>query len=239
MTYRRTTNIQINKMMCTDKVFYIRKLIISLLLTFSFSFIYSQNKPTIGTELGILELGNIKLHDQIIIYNQDGSEWMSFNYLYDSLLKAKGNTSYTLSDIKSLYNWNDTLAPYALHLDYFILMFRCTGIINGRYKVIVNEEFGLEKYIKKERFWILRDWQEHILNSVATIDVDLETNPIRVGPSDSDHILELQEAPFPISPVIIQGDWLKVRYFESDEEKYGWVKWKMGNSIIIALYYLI
>ncbi len=212
---------------------------ISLLLIYSFSFLYSQDKPTIGTELGILELGNIKLNDQIIIYNKDGSEWMSFNYLYDSLLKAKGTTSYTLTDIKSLYNWNDTLVPYGLHLDYFILMFKCTGIINYKYKVIVNEYFGSEKYIKKDRFWILRNWQEHILNSVATIDVDLATNPIRVGPSDTDHILELQETPFPIDPILIHGDWLKVRYFDSDKEKYGWVKWKNGNSIIVALYYLI
>jgi hypothetical protein len=222
-----------------NKLIYFRKILVSLLLISSSAFLNGQNKPIIGKELGILELGNVKLKDKIIIYNKDGSEWMSFNYLYDSLLKAKGNISYTLSDIKALYNWNDTLAPYGIHLDYFILMFKCTNILNNKYKVIVNEKTGLEKYIKKDKFWILRNWQDHLINSVATIEVDLETNPIRTGPSETNQVIELQETPFPIDPVSTQGDWLKVRYFEDDNEKYGWIKWKKGNSFIISLYYLI
>ena len=215
-----------------------RKILIPFFVLLT-SFIYGQNKPIIGRELGILELGHVKLNDQIKIYNKNGSEWMSFNYLYDSLLKAKGNISYKLSDIKSLYNWNDTLAPYAMHLDYFILMFKCTGINNNKYRVIVNEKTGLEKYIIKDKFWNLRSWSDHIINSVATIDFDSKANPLRVGPSESYQKINLSETPFPMDPVSIQGDWLKVKYFEDDKEKYGWIKWKKGNSIIISLYYLI
>jgi hypothetical protein len=200
---------------------------------------YGQQKLTIGKELGILEIENIKQNDQVIIYNKNGSEWMRFDLSYDSLLKAKGKISYTWEDVKALYNWNDSLQPYGMHLDYYILMFKCYENGRNEYKVIVNEQTGLEKYIKKDRFWILRNWQDHLLNSVATIDLDLKTNPIRTGPSKTYKVIELKETPFPIEPVSIHGDWLKVKYWEDDEEKLGWILWKKGNSFLISLYYLI
>jgi hypothetical protein len=199
---------------------------------------YGQNGPLIGNEVGILEAKIETYKENILIYNQDASIWMQFDFNFENKLDNKN--SYTLEDIKKLYKWNSEFIPYAFHIDYSLLMFICTGIEGDKYKVIVNKETGLEKYIKKESFWILRNWQDHLIHSVASISFDKKTNPVRVKPIENSTIIKLDGEIDPvIDPVEIKGDWLKIKYWENGNEKNGWIKWKTGNQIIVTPFYII
>jgi len=200
--------------------------------------LYGQESPLIGNELGVLEAKIETFKENIVIYNQDGSVWMQFDFDYVNKLKNKD--SYTIDDIKKLYNWENDFNPYAFNIDYSLLMFICTGTEGDRYKVIVNKETELEKYINKENIWILRNWQDHILNSVASIDFDKNTNSIRNKPTLESEIIEFGENIDPvIEPIEMKGDWLKIKYWDNDIEKTGWIEWKTDNQIIVTLFYLI
>jgi hypothetical protein len=197
-----------------------------------------QDKPLIGKELGILEAKVETYKEKVLLYNQDGSIWMQFDFDYENKLKDK--SSYTYDDIKKLYKWNNDFEPYAFKIDYSLLMFICTGIDGDKYKVIVNSETGLEKYIKKENLWILRNWQDHMINSVVSIDFDIKNNPVRLKPEEEATMQKVGEDIDPvIDPIEIKGDWLKIMYWENEREMNGWIKWKVGNQIIVTLYYLI
>ncbi|WP_461629091.1 hypothetical protein [Labilibaculum euxinus] len=128
-------------------------------------------------ESGILKADINNYQDEILILNEDGSIWMKFDFNGES--KVENKESYTSDDIRKLYNWKDEFNPYAFHYDYVILMFKCLSYDGERYKVIVDERTGLTKWIKSKSIWKLENWEEHIVNSVATIDADYESNPIR------------------------------------------------------------
>lgn len=200
--------------------------------------LYGQDRPLIGDELGVLEAKIETYKENIVIYNQDGSIWMQFDFDYENKLENKNR--YTFDDVKKLYYWNNDFNPYAFHIDYSLLMFICTGIEGDRYKVIVNKKTGLEKFIKKENFWILRNWQDHIVHSVVSIDFDKEKNAVRLKPTEETSILKMSVDIDPvIEPIEIKGDWLKIRYWENDREMTGWIRWKIDNQIIVTLFYLI
>jgi hypothetical protein len=119
-------------------------------------------------------------------------------------------------------------------------MFICTGIEGEKNKVIVNKETGLEKYIKKENYWVLRNWQDHLIHSVASIDFDKEKNAVRLKPTEETAILKMSMNIDPvIEPIEIKDDWLKIRYWENEREMTGWIRWKIDNQIIVTLFYLI
>ena len=197
-----------------------------------------QGSPFMGSELGVLEVKIETYKENIVILNKDGSTWTKFDFDFENKLDNKD--SYTFDDIKRLYNWNDDFKPYAFHIDNSLLMFICTGVNDDKYKVVVNKETGLEKYIKKENFWILRDWQDHIIHSVVSIDFEIKSNPIRSNPNDEATIIKVSANIDPvIEPIEINGDWLKIRYWQNEREMIGWIKWKICNQIILKLFYLI
>lgn len=212
---------------------------ILIILTLIFSTgLYGQERPLIGEELGVLEAKIETFKENIVIYNQDGSIWMQFDFDYENKLENKNR--YTLDDIKKLYNWNNDFNPYKFRIDYSLLMFICTGVEGDKYKVIVNKSTGLEKYIKKENIWILRNWQDHVLHSVVSIDFDKNMNPLKNKPTIDSDTIELGENIDPvIEPIEIKEDWLKIKYWDNDIEKTGWIVWKSDNKIIVTLYYLI
>ena len=199
------------------------KRLLIVLIQFLVLGLYSHDNFIIGKELGILEAQIETYNENIVIYNQDGSVWMQFDFNFENKLENKNQ--YSLEDVKKLYNWNKDFNPYAFHIDYSLLMFKCTSIEGNKYKVIVNKETGLEKYIVKEKFWVLRDLKDHIINSVVSIDFNSETNPIRQNPSEESSCLKINDEIDPaIDPIEIKDDWLRIKYWENETEKTGWIK---------------
>lgn len=215
---------------------------ITLILTLICPIIfYAQNKPLIGNELGILQFESSEITDKIVLLNQDFTEWMSFDLNYEAKLNQKQNKAYTSDDVEKLYNWKKEFSPYAFHMDYAIIMFKCLEDKNGFYRVIVNEQTGLTKYIRKSKLWVLKSWEKHICESVASVGFELESNPLRMKPEvNSTKIVEKSENLDPVfSPVETQGVWLKIKYWVNEKEKFAWIKWREANQIIVELWYLI
>ncbi|WP_461633375.1 hypothetical protein [Labilibaculum euxinus] len=211
-----------------------------IIVTFLFpTYLLGQDRPLMKDESGILKADINNYQDEILILNEDGSIWMKFDFNGES--KVENKESYTSDDIRKLYNWKDEFNPYAFHYDYVILMFKCLSYDGERYKVIVDERTGLTKWIKSKSIWKLENWEEHIVNSVATIDADYESNPIRKKPDVLSTIIEINTENLDpaIGPLLIEGDWLKIKYWENDIKNTGWIRWKEGKQIIISLWYLM
>jgi hypothetical protein len=188
-----------------------------------------SQKTDVENSLGVVSL-NEKGYGKdkfIHIYNQDGGIWYRFTYYYDG------------SDGKFEYA-NENFNPFAFHPDYFVLALKCVGEDENRYEVIVNEEKGLKKFVRKDDATLkFETWEKHILKTFA-VDFDREQNPLRETPEGQvkDFVLP-KEATF--HPVEVNGEWLKIRWDSSKKavknDKFGWVKWKENNKILIELFY--
>ena len=69
----------------------IKKVILSLLILLSPIKIYSQDSLLIGNELGILEAVIESYKEYIMIYNEDGTIWMQFDFDYENKVNDKYN----------------------------------------------------------------------------------------------------------------------------------------------------
>lgn len=212
------------------------KIIFTIFFAFFLSWINAQ---TILTDnLGVLKAKIENNDTEIEILNEDGTTWMKFDFAFEK--KLSGKSSYTLEDIKRLYQWQENFYPYFFKIDYAIVLLKCTEVEEDKYKVVVNEKTGEEKYIKKKDIWKLESWSEHILKTVVSVDFDYAKNPIKDLPdSNSSNLKTLDEIEGLHIPLDIKEDWLKVQVIDENGEHSGWIKWRDENKIIINLYYLI
>lgn len=182
-------------------------------------------KSIVDSSIGIVSVTDkITKEDTIRIFNKDGSLWYKFSFFYDD------------SDNKFDYPNND-FKPLAFHPDNFLLMLKVTDRSIDRYEVIVNEKSHLKKYIKKDQdFLLFQSWKEHIL-SLSSVDFNETTNPILEKPFknagriyyDNDELYR---------PNQIKGEWLQLKWGSERDWKYGWIRWKDNEKLLIELYYL-
>ena len=188
-----------------------------------------QGIDSIKNTIGLVVLSDHYGKDDFVrLYNADGSLWYEFTYYYDD------------SDGKFEYE-NEDFGPFAFHQDYFILALKCVGEDDKRYEVIVNEDTGLKKFIRKnDRTVRLETWEKHIKGLFA-VDFNKEVNPLRDKPEGRIKIIEIPEDTI-FHPVEIRGDWLKVRLDSPEVVKknteFAWIKWKENDVIIIELFYI-
>ncbi|MBK8810726.1 MAG: hypothetical protein IPN69_08350 [Acidobacteria bacterium] len=95
------------------------------------------DKSSIKDTKGLIVLSNkYGKNDFVRFYNDDGSLWYEFTFYYDD---SDGKFEYEKRRIR----------PFSFHQDYF-----CVSLNGGedkyRYEVIVNEENGLKKFVKKD-----------------------------------------------------------------------------------------
>lgn len=195
---------------------------------------HSESQPVQADKTSIRDTkGLIVLSDRygkkdfIRFYNEDGSLWYEFTFYYDD------------SDGKFEYE-NEEFAPFSFHQDYFVLALRCIGEDKTRYEVIVNEETGLKKFVKKDDPTLkLETWEEH-LRKLFAVGFDREKNPMRETPEGQAKIVEFPKE-VPLHPIEVRGDWLKVRWDSSEKSRKhaesGWVKWRDNDQILIELFY--
>jgi hypothetical protein len=186
------------------------------------------DKTSIKDTRGLIVLSDhYDKNDFVRFYNEDGSLWYEFTFYYDD------------SDGKFEHE-NENFKPFAFHPDYFLLALKCVGENETRYEVIVNEETGLKKFVRKDIPALkLVTWEEHITKAFA-ISFNQEKNPLREIPKGKVKNTDLpKEVTF--HPIEIKGDWLKVRWDSSkkakNEVEFGWVKWKENNNLLIELFY--
>jgi len=174
---------------------------------------------------GILFINeNLSRKDTINFYNKDGSLWYKFTFFYDD---SDGDFEYH----------NESFKPLAFHPDYFLLSLKTVKKLNNKYKVIVNEEKKLKKYINKKHFLTFTSIENYILSKVSSIEFDKKNNPILEKPHERSEKV-LFEKNHKYIPNEISGNWLQV-YWKRNKKNYGWVKWKENENIIIKLNHIM
>lgn len=163
---------------------------------------------------GFLVLKNTYNQNNILtIYNLDKSKWKSFKF-------------------NDQFN-DDDIAPNAIKPENTLLVFKCLGRENGFYKIVVNDEKNIFKYIKESDLnFKYQTIKEHIL-TVFSIDFNEEKNPLKSEPDDKAKQFSKNKNSF-YYPIKINGNWLMV---EDNKEKF-WIKWCNENgALILDLYY--
>jgi hypothetical protein len=168
----------------------------------------------------------------IRLFNNDGSLWYEFSFSEDNAL------SY-------LKRPNADFAPFRFDPDVFILALKCVGSDANRYEVIVNEESGLRKFVKRnDPVLIFQRWEEHVVRW-GTVEFYASTNPPRSKPDVSADIIRVPSLPkdyvIRFRPEKIEGDWLRFSWNLSEsganyqnKDEFGWVRWRdKENNLIV------
>jgi len=188
------------------------------------------DKTSIESTKGLLVLNSQRpdRKDFIRFYNDDGTLWYEFTFYYDD------------SDGKFEYE-NENFAPFAFHPDYFLLALRLAGEDKNHYEVIVNEDTGLKKLVKKDDPALkFETWEQHIVKAFA-VKFDPKENPLRESPDAKSKNIDLPKDVF-FHPVEVKGEWLKVRWDKSEQPpkkvvEFGWVRWRNNTQLLVGLSY--
>lgn len=174
-----------------------------------------QNQVKKSEEHGFLVLNKTyKSKDLLTLYNSNHSKWKSFNF----------NDNFQ----------DDEIDPYAMKPENTLLIFKYLGKENGFYKVIVDENKKLIKYIKESdsnfKYQTIKD---HIL-TVFSVEFNEKENPLRLEPTDKSKTVFANQNSF-YYPIKTNENWLMV---EDDNNNFFWIKWcdEKGN-LILNLYY--
>lgn len=164
---------------------------------------------------GFVILKNTFNHKNLLtIYNIDGSKWKSFKF----------NDNFS----------DEEISPYAIKPENILLVFKYLGKYNGFYKIIVNEDKNITKYIKEsDPDFKYQTINEHIL-TVFSVDFNEKENPLLSQPNEKSQQNPKNKNSF-YYPIKISGDFLMV---EDDNKKDFWIRWcdEKGNLILTLFY---
>ena len=167
-----------------------------------------------------------KKDEFIRIYNKDGSLWFEFS-LHDA------------ERTQQLIEENENFRPFRYQADADWFYFNCVGQDDRYYHVIVNDDSALIKFVKKDDPMLsLGTWEEYILNCF-TVEFDSNHNPLHEAPNGKrSQTVDVSKSVY-FHPEKIEGDWLKVRWHENNDDeqpaKFGWIKWKIDQKLVLGL----
>jgi hypothetical protein len=180
---------------------------------------------TIDGSIGLLTFDAVD-GDTIPIQIRDSSG----TFIYAFLFGENRNTYKILNEVE----------PFACKPENYLLIFSCFNVDSRKYEIHIGAKNTLKKaYVdKNDTRFKFKTWQEHILTEVPFVGFNPTENPLLDSNNDTAHKITLGvgDDDF-IEPVLIQGDWLKVRFRDHGTERFGWVKWKNHNKLIIELFY--
>lgn len=184
----------------------------------------------IRTSIGLLHFTEKRVTDDKVIrlYNDDGSLWFAFS------LNDEETARQTIEG-------NKDLQPFRADMDNsYAFVFNCVGQDRRYYHVVVNEDTGSKKFIRKDDpHFKLGTWEQYILDCFA-VDFRASDNPLREEPKGPPITVDASKRPT-FHPEKIDGDWLRVRWSEGDDDtkeiKYGWIKWKEKEKEQIIIYF--
>lgn len=152
---------------------------------------------------------------QLQLLNQDGSIWKTI--VYDD------------------YFSDSSIVPYAMKPENWLLIFRCVGQENGWYKVVVQEEKQIVKYIScKDSHFFPETQQDNIINACC-VGFDEKNNPMREKPSmQAKEVLNDPDTDALNESIRIEGDWLLIQKNTTQ----GWIKWRdEKGTLLIEIFY--
>lgn len=181
-------------------------------------------KGTIGL---VVLSDSYQVGEPIRIYNTDGSVWIEFE----------------LSDNNTIEYGANGFKPVILDTDRVDLVLKCTGQDRSRYEVLVNDETGLKKYVKKsDRNLRFETWEAYVVDMFA-VSFDEKENPVLESPRGK----VKQNMPQPLKewtlkPVAVRGVWMKIEWDENPsrpgkgKKDSGWIRWRDSEKIIVHLF---
>jgi hypothetical protein len=173
--------------------------------------------------------------DIIRLFNDDGSLWYEFSYFEENALSylKKPNADFT---------------PFGFDPDIFELILKCVRSDANRYEVIVNEESGLRKFVRRnDPILKFQQWEEHVAKW-GMVGFDVSTNPARSKPDINADIIRIPtlstDYVIYFHPDKIDGAWLRVRwnlsesgakYQKQNKNEFGWIRWRNEeNSLMVT-----
>ncbi len=164
--------------------------------------------------IGVVSLKEGYNNAKIRLYDETGLVWKSFIITDDFEDK--------------------NIVPFAFKSDDRLLVFQVFDKNDLFYKVKVNENKNLFKFIRKDdKDFVYEPWEKHILK-VFSVEFDYKLNPQREEPIDNSKTKSYDKEQF-YHPVKVKDEWLMIR---DDDDNESWIKWKDNKgSLIILLYY--
>lgn len=130
---------------------------------------------------------------------------------------------------------NEKYTGFTLNEDYYLFFFRCVGKNKLGFEVITNEENGEKGILKTSKNWKFYSIQEFIINLFA-VGFNEKTNPIHDLASSTSTLIMYDENEN-YYPVKIKGDWLQIKWGEENNYRYGWIRWRENNKLIIEMFF--
>jgi hypothetical protein len=185
------------------------------------------------TNLGI-GLISIKFNDKTVLH------------FYSSINNSKPVKTITFLNDKTINSWNiknleeqkKWLKPEILWLDYNLFVFRCEKQKSDWFKIIVDNETGKSLWIKKSEIIEFSSWEKY-LEEMFRVERLSKLNSIHKSPKENSEIIKYSEEEcFQVKSM--KDDWIEIFTSECEESKNeiksGWIKWKVGNKLLIKYF---
>jgi hypothetical protein len=125
------------------------------------------------------------------------------------------------------------MQPKFFDKNFGLCYFVCTERTANYYKILVNPLDEL--YIKIDKEIEFLEWGNFLENDHFTYigRKDWYNNRIRLQPNDSAAEINYERKYDTMIPLKIQGDWLKVKFFNNHGRQVGWIRWKSDTKLLI------
>lgn len=166
----------------------------------------------------------LKANNSFLKLKEPSSGYMTF------ILLNEDGTLWKKIALHDTYQDNE-FQPYSLIPEYNSVKLRIAEKVNDMYKVIVNEEKMIYKYIKvSDKNFIFQD-MDHFIMDTAFIEFDDEVNPLYTKADTlSKQVKYDSEANY--IPIEVKKEWMKLQNIDNNE--FGWIRWKNTNNEVIV-----
>lgn len=143
----------------------------------------------------------------------------------------------TILELEAHKSW---LQPEVIWLDYHILLFRSVKQSNSWLEVITNQTNGEKHWLKRSPTITFQPWEDFLLHALIISRRPEYQQEIRLLPNDqSEKGFYYGDDCFEV--LSVKGDWMEISTAEYCELLYdnpppfitGWIRWRMGNTLLI------
>lgn len=154
-------------------------------------------------------------------------------HAYKDPMLLQNSETYTFAQEEGM------VSPKFFDENFRLCFFVCLDKTKDYYKILINPLE--ERYIKTGEGLDFLEWDDFLKNKEFSFisRKDPVQNKLRRAPNErSRHLRNESKTIFDMmTPLAIEGDWVKVRYFDKNKNrKTGWIKWRRENKLLVNLH---